>query len=139
MGDLRSKGYRLAMSDHGLTAQPDLMIDNMGSGESEYKRGSDAMVRLLARRGRPEGVMTYTDVMAIGAMDAARSHGVKIPEEMRFIGCGNDSRLCEIGVSLSSIDIRGQELGRGLGDWHFDRLPLDIRQEFTKLLWLRSW
>jgi LacI family transcriptional regulator len=115
MGDLRSKGYRQAMSDHGLTAQPDLMIDNMGSGESEYKCGSDAMVRLLARRGRPEGVMTYTDVMAIGAMDAARSHGVKIPEEMRFIGCGNDSLLCEIGVSLSSIDIRGQELGQRAG------------------------
>jgi LacI family transcriptional regulator len=115
IGDLRSKGYRQAMNDQGLTAQPDLMIDSTGSGESEYKRGFDAMVRLLARRGRPEGVMTYTDLMAVGAMDAARSHGVRIPEEMRFIGCGNDALLGEIGISLSSIDIRGHELGQRAG------------------------
>jgi LacI family transcriptional regulator len=115
MGDLRSRGYRQAMNDHGLTAQPDLMIDSMGSGEGEYKRGLDTMTRLLARRGRPEGVMTYTDVMAVGAMDAARSHGVKIPEEMRFIGCGNEVLLGEIGIPLSSIDLRGYELGQRAG------------------------
>jgi LacI family transcriptional regulator len=87
----------------------------MGSGESEYKRGYDAKVRLLARRGRPEGVMTYSDIMAVGAMDAARSHGVKIPEEIRFIGCGNDALLCEMGTPLSSIDIGGHELGQKAG------------------------
>jgi LacI family transcriptional regulator len=114
-GDLRSNGYRQAMSDHGLTAQPDLVIDSMGSGESEYKRGYDAMVRLLGRRGRPEGVMTYSDIMAIGAMDAARGHGVKIPDEMRFIGCGNDALLCEMAIPLSSIDIGGHELGQKAG------------------------
>ena len=115
MGDLRSKGYRQAMNGHGLTAQPDLMIDSMGSGESEYKRGFDAMIRLLARRGRPEGVMAYTDVMAVGAMDAARGRGLKIPEEMRFVGCGDDALLGEIGISLSSIDLRGHELGQRAG------------------------
>ena len=114
-GDLRSNGYRQAMSDHGLTAQPDLIIDSMGSGESEYKRGHDAMVRLLGRPGRPEGVMAYSDIMAVGAMDAARSQGVKIPEAMRFIGCGNDALLCEMAIPLSSIDIGGHELGQKAG------------------------
>jgi LacI family transcriptional regulator len=114
-GDLRSNGYRQAMSDHGLAAQPDLVIDSMGSGESEYKRGYDAMVRLLGRRGRPEGVMTYSDIMAVGAMDAARSHGVKIPEAMCFIGCGNDELLCGMAIPLSSIDVGGHELGQKAG------------------------
>jgi LacI family transcriptional regulator len=115
IGDLRSRGYRQAMIDHGLAARPDLMIDSMGSGEGEYKRGFDTMVQLLARRGRPEGVMTYTDVMAVGAMDAARSHGVKIPEEIRFIGCGNEVLLGEIEISLTSIDLRWHELGQKAG------------------------
>jgi LacI family transcriptional regulator len=114
-GDLRSNGYRRAMSEHGLTAQRDLVIDSMGSGESEYKRGYDAMVRLLSRRGRPEGVMAYSDIMAVGAMDAARGRGVRTPEEMRFIGCGNDALLCEMAIPLSSIDLGGHELGQKAG------------------------
>lgn len=114
-GDLRSNGYRQAMGEHGLTAPLDLVIDSMGSGESEYKRGYDAMLRLLGRRGRPEGVMTYSDIMAVGAMDAARSQGVKIPEEMRFIGCGNDALLCAMAIPLSSIDVGGHELGQKAG------------------------
>ena len=115
VGDMRSRGYRKAMSEHGLTVQPDLVVESMDSEESEYRRGHEAMLRLLARRGRPEGVMTYTDLMAVGAMDAARSHGVRIPEEMRFVGCGNDALLCEMEISLTSIDLRGRELGQRAG------------------------
>jgi LacI family transcriptional regulator len=59
--------------------------------------------------------MAYNDVMAVGAMDAARLHGVRIPEEMCFIGCGNDEQACQMGMPLSSIDIAGQEVGHKAG------------------------
>jgi LacI family transcriptional regulator len=73
------------------------------------------MVRLLGRRGRPEGVMTYTDLMAVGAMDAASSHGIKIPEEIRFVGCGEDPLLCGMRFPLTSIDLGGREVGQKAG------------------------
>jgi len=50
-------------------------------------------------------------MMAIGAMDAAGSSGVKIPEEMRFVGCGDDPLLCAMKIPLTSINIGGRELG----------------------------
>jgi LacI family transcriptional regulator len=110
-GDMRAKGYRQALSERGLTVQPDLVVESMHPEESEYQRGFDAMVKLMGRRGRPDGVMTYTDMMAVGAMEAASGQGIKIPEEIRFVGCGDDALLCGMKIPLTSINLAGQELG----------------------------
>jgi LacI family transcriptional regulator len=112
IGDLRAKGYRQAITDHGLTFQPNLVADTMGTGETEYRRGFQAMTKLMATRGRPDGVMAYTDMMSAGAMDAAMSAGVKIPAEMRFAGCGNDALLCDMRMPLTSVNLRSYEIGQ---------------------------
>ena len=114
-GDMRAKGYRQALSEHGLPVQLDLLVESMHPEESEYKRGYDAIVRLLGRRGRPDGVMTCSDLMAIGAMDAAASHAVKIPEDLRFVGCGDDPQLCAMKIPLTSVNVAGRELGMKAG------------------------
>jgi LacI family transcriptional regulator len=115
VGDMRANGYRHALSENRLAVQPDLVVETMSYADSEYKRGYEAMLRLLGRRGRPDGVMTYTDMMAIGAMDAASSHGIKIPEEMRFVGCGDDSLLCGMRFPLTSVTAAERELGQKAG------------------------
>jgi LacI family transcriptional regulator len=115
IGDLRAKGYRRALSDRGLTFQPNLVMDTMGTGETEYRRGFQAMTRLLAARSRPDGVMTYTDMMATGAMDAALKAGVMIPVEMLFVGSGNDAVLCDMRLPLTSIDFCSHEIGQKAG------------------------
>jgi len=115
IGDLRAKGYRKAISDRRLTFQPHLVVDTMGTGETEYRRGFQAMTKLMAARSRPDGVMAYTDIMAAGAMDAALRAGVKIPAEIMFAGCGNDSLLCDMRVPLTSIDLCSREIGQKAG------------------------
>ncbi|MGB6742328.1 MAG: LacI family DNA-binding transcriptional regulator [Terracidiphilus sp.] len=115
VGDMRSSGYRKALSEHGLAVQPDLVVESMNQEESEYRRGHEGMLRLLSRRGRPDGVMTYTDLMAVGAMDAAGSRGVSIPEELRFVGCGNDALLCGMRFPLTSIGLGEREVGQKAG------------------------
>jgi LacI family transcriptional regulator len=112
---MRAKGFRQALGEDGIIVQPDLVVESMHPEESEYKRGYESTVRLLSRRGRPDGVMTYTDMMAIGAMDAASNHGFRIPDEMRFVGCGDDPLLCAMKIPLTSINIAGHELGMKAG------------------------
>lgn len=114
-GDMRSQGYRQALRRNGIEVQSDLVIETMNPQQSEYQCGSEAMARLLARRGRPDGVMTYTDMLAVGAMDAATLSGVRIPEDIRFAGCGNDPRLCQMRVPLTSVETGGQDLGEKAG------------------------
>jgi LacI family transcriptional regulator len=114
VGDLRASGYRRALSENGLGMPAGLLIDFMAD-ESDYSHGRDAMERLLALRARPDGIMTYTDLMAVGAMDAAASHGVRIPEEMRVVGCGDDPAVCTMKIPLTSIDTGESEIGERAG------------------------
>ncbi len=67
------------------------------------------METLLDRRRPPDGVMTYTDMLAVGAMDAASRSGMRIPEDMRFAGCGNDPLLCHMRIPLTSVDTGGRK------------------------------
>jgi LacI family transcriptional regulator len=115
VGDLRADGYRRALGDSGLTPAPDLVIETMSSEKNEYARGHEAMERLLGRRGRPDGVMAHSDLMALGAMDAACSTGIRIPDDMRFVGCGDDALLCGLRIPLTSVDTGEHELGQRAG------------------------
>jgi LacI family transcriptional regulator len=114
-GDLRANGYRRALNERGLPAHPDLVIETMSFDKDEYTRGREAMERLLNRRGRPDGVIAYTDLMAVGAMDEASRCGVRIPEEMRFVGCGDDALLCQMRIPLTSVDTGERDLGQRAG------------------------
>lgn len=115
IGDMRYAGFRDALNDARLAFRSELVVDAMGGNAAGYRRGFEGMLRLLDGRGRPDGVMTYSDMVALGAMDAALSRGIKIPNGIAFVGCGNDTQLCEMRVSLSSVAIPGQEVGQKAG------------------------
>ena len=134
IGDLRSSGYRQALIDHRLPLLPDFLIDNTGSGETDYKRGYNTMLQLLRKRLRPEGVMTYNDLIAVGAMDAARHHGVRIPEDICFIGCGNDVEHCEMEIPLSSVNVGGREIGQKAGKLAMRMITAGRKAQTHKIL-----
>ncbi len=115
IGDMRYAGFRDALSDAGLAFHPELIVDAMGGDTAGYRRGFEGMLRLLEGRGRPDGVMTYSDMIAVGAMDAALSRSIKIPDAIAFVGCGNETQLCEMRVPLSSVAIPGHEVGQKAG------------------------
>jgi LacI family transcriptional regulator len=112
IGDMRYAGFREALSDAGLAFHPELVVDGMGMDTAEYRRGFDGMLRLLEGRGKPDGVMAYSDMIAVGAMDASLSRNVRIPDHIAFVGSGNESRLCEMRVPLSSVAVSGHEVGQ---------------------------
>ncbi|MEK6396985.1 MAG: substrate-binding domain-containing protein, partial [Terriglobus sp.] len=65
----------------------------------------------LQGRTTPDAVMANSDALAAGARDAALAHGLAIPDAFQVVGCGNDPDLCGIGMPLTSVDLRGEELG----------------------------
>ena len=114
-GDLRYAGFRQALTTAGVPFHAEFVVDGMGVGEREYRWGHDGMSRLLAGRSRPDGVVAYTDMIAAGAMDAALGRGLRIPENVAFVGSGNDSSVCEMRVPLSSVDVAEYEVGQRSG------------------------
>jgi LacI family transcriptional regulator len=85
--------------------------------ESGDKVGFQAMQELLKLKSRPDAVFCYNDLTAIGAIDATLQAGLRVPEDIAFIGCGNLRYANYLRVPLSSIDHGTMELGRVAGEF----------------------
>lgn len=134
IGDLRYTGFRDALRNSNLPHRSEFVIDGLGMETSEYRRGFDGMLRLASGKVRPDGLAAYTDMMAVGAIDAAASKGIDVPKEIAIVGSGNEVRLCEMHISLSSIDTAGYEVGQSAGRAALRRISGDARSSTRNIL-----
>ena len=79
--------------------------------------GFQAMQELLKLDPRPDAVFCYNDLTAIGAIEATFQAGLRVPEDIAVIGCGNLRYANYLRVPLSSIDHGTAELGRIAGEF----------------------
>ena len=69
------------------------------------------MRMLLKEKPIPDGVFAYDDPLAMGAIDEVLDAGLRIPENIAIIGCGNLHYDSSLRVPLSSIDQNSQQIG----------------------------
>ena len=110
--DLRWSGYRAALTEFELPFRPGLVVDSGEQGRNEYQRGYETMRRLLEERAKPDGVMCYTDSLALGVIDAALAKNLRVPEDICVVGCGDQPPLREMRIALSSVSLSGVEVGQ---------------------------
>ena len=115
-GSGRFEGYRQALLRSGLDYSENLVVARPSVDVDSVRLGAEAMRILLRRRPRPDAVFAYNDPLAIGAMDAILGAGLRIPEDIAIIGCGNLHYNSSLRVPLSSIDQRSSEIGQRTAD-----------------------
>ena len=76
----RRAGYEQALAQHGLPVEADLMV----AGDFTEPGGYAAMKKLLPTR--PRAVFAASDGMAIGAMRAIQSVGLRVPQDIAVVG-----------------------------------------------------
>lgn len=126
-GQGRLEGYRIALSELGLPYQEELVVCGTFVDTHVAEQGYEAMKSLLKLAIRPDAVFCHNDPLAIGAMSAILDAGLRIPEDVAVIGCGNLYFNSYLRVALSSIDQHAARLGECAG-----RLVLDILHAKTK-------
>ena len=82
VGRDRLKGYHQAMAHHGLHVESLLVQE----GDFSYESGFNLMKKLLMLDEIPTAVFAANDVMAMGAIKAAKSKGIRIPDDLSVIG-----------------------------------------------------
>lgn len=112
----RLRGFRDAMAERRLPVPDDYVIVCDHTEERGDKTGYEAMQKLLALKERPDAVFCYNDMTAIGAIAAVLAAGLRVPEDIAIIGCGNMPYNDYLKVPLSSIDHGTAELGRIAGE-----------------------
>jgi LacI family transcriptional regulator len=112
----RYEGYRQALKARGLEYNRDFVINRKRVDTHSIEEGAEAMRLLLERNPRPDGVFCYNDPLAIGAMTTILDAGLRIPDDIALIGCGNLHYDNCLRVPLSSVDQHSEEIGKRAGE-----------------------
>lgn len=109
----RLEGYRHALYEAGMHSLPGHILSLGKSGDYRGELGGyEAARQLLKSKDRPDGIFCFNDPSAIGAMRAILDAGLRIPEDIAVVGCGNLSYSDFLRVPLSSVDQGSEEIGR---------------------------
>ncbi len=112
----RERGFTNALAMHKLQVLDRYIVRNERIEEGGDTIGFQAMRHLLKLRTRPDAVFCYNDLTAVGAIEAVLQAGLRVPEDVAVIGCGNFRYSAYLRVPLSSIDQNTAELGRLAGE-----------------------
>lgn len=81
----RIVGFRQALAEGGI----ELTAEDLAAGNGRYEDGYKAMQELLHRLPDLTAVFVFNDLMALGAMNAIRAQGLRVPEDISVIGFDN--------------------------------------------------
>jgi len=110
-GIQRLEGYKRALGQNGKNVIDEYVIFEPKGDVGSKQRGAEAMRRLLSCKLVPDGVFCFNDPMAMGAVNEALNQGLKIPEDIAIIGCGNLHYGDSLRVPLSSVDQHSGQIG----------------------------
>lgn len=95
----RLHGYQSALVNCHIDFNPTLMR----VGEWTYESGRAMMTELLNQPNIPDAVFAQNDYMAIGAINAIREKGLRVPEDIAVVGFDNIDACLYCTPPLSSI------------------------------------
>ena len=104
----RMEGYRAALADHGIEFDAALVVE----GNSDANGAYVAMNDLLSRGVSLDSVFCFKDYMAMGAYEAIREHGLKIPRDIAVIGYDNQELIAAgLRPALSTMELPHYAMG----------------------------
>lgn len=111
----RRRAYEACMASAGLA--PQVVVAN-------YSRvaAAQAVGPLLDGDDAPTAVFCHNDTAALGVMDALASRGLALGEDVSLVGYDDSEAARLPAISLTSVDLHAQEMGRRAGEVAVQRL-----------------
>ncbi len=103
----REQGYRTALVDSNIELEPELIV----YGDYSFTSGEMNTTQLLLMKQRPTAIFAISDIMAIGAIKAAKEQGLKVPEDLSIIGFDNIDMAYMCDPMLTTISQPKYEIG----------------------------
>ncbi len=103
----REKGWRETMGKVGLTNLEELIIN----GDWTAASGEIGLHNLLAKSPDIDAVFACNDQMALGALQAARRLGIKVPQDLGIVGFDDIPEAAYFYPSLTTIRQNAIALG----------------------------
>jgi LacI family transcriptional regulator len=104
----RRRGYQAALASAGILPDPTLEVEAI----PEIPPGRAAAEQLLDLREPPTAIFCFNDNIAIGAIQAARSRGVRVPEDLSIVGFDDVEGATIVTPALTTVRQPLAEMGR---------------------------
>lgn len=104
----RLQGYQEALADNNIAFDPKLVEGNGFQREEGYK----ATESLLRLNRRPTAIFAVTDMAAIGAIQALKERGLKVPEDAAVVGFADNEAASIVEPPLTTVRQPIREMGR---------------------------
>jgi len=104
----RLRGYHAALAAAGILPDPALEVES----DFEIAGGAKAAEELLDLADPPTAVFAFNDNLAIGAIQAARSRGLRVPEDLSVVGFDDSEHATIVSPALTTVRQPLAELGR---------------------------
>tara|TARA_R110001632_G_scaffold21344_3_gene62589 strand:- start:286 stop:1335 length:1050 start_codon:yes stop_codon:yes gene_type:complete len=103
----RYSGFQLAMKEHGLDIDPNLVR----RGRFTYRSGMEAADRMLDLADQPTAIFASNDDMAAGVIASAFRHGKRVPEDISVVGYDDTPIASAIWPQLTTVRQPIAEMG----------------------------
>src|SRR5690348_448976 len=104
----RLRGYRAALAAVGVMPDPRLEV----ASDFSDRGGFQAAEALLDLPDPPTAIFAFNDMLAIGAMQAARARGIRIPQELSVVGFDDTFEASIVTPTLTTVRQPLAEMGR---------------------------
>jgi LacI family transcriptional regulator len=132
----RLEGYKSALRTSHLPELPELIFE----GDFLQSSGVTGANALLDLPEPPSAIFASNDVMAMGAMDAIRHRGLRIPDDISIVGFDNIPQSAMVFPPLTTVQQPLEQMGRVatqmlldmLGQSQFSGRQIDLPTELVQ-------
>ena len=103
----RLAGYKQALADHHIPFDEKYLLINNLSQEA----GVQAAATILQMNPLPDAIFAANDNCAVGCMVALKKAGIRIPQDIAFVGFNNDPVSTVVEPNLTTINYPGYKMG----------------------------
>jgi len=104
----RLAGFQQALKKARVSLDSSLVV---GHGFT-FEQGRSVVAQLLNCKAKFSAIVALSDYVALGVMQELADRGLRVPEDVSVIGCGNLNFSSMVTPSLTTINQNPQKLGR---------------------------
>jgi LacI family transcriptional regulator len=130
----RIRGYKQALTDHKIAVDPKLVLVKNLSEQA----GVEVANSILKMKQKPDAVFSANDACAIYCMRTLKEAGIKIPDEIAFVGFNNDPMSKVVEPNLSTINYPAYAMGETAATQLINHLNDLTNIQSTNIILLRA-
>jgi len=126
----RLEGFNQALLEHGIVIDDEMVV----TGDFRSKSGGECLRRLMQAKEPPTAVFACNDIMAIGALAAARDLGYEVPDQLSIVGFDNIDMASLVIPKLTTIAQPTHELGETAAKLLLQRILKGTHKEDVRII-----